>query len=462
MGPDQIGEATVETFSADFGEMATLQPQRFARLSLQIPQDADPLYTIRFLRSIAEVEPANVKDRPADWKPASVEEIEAIVQRFHGLRDHQEFAIALCWAVCKRGDGTWSDTTLERIVELATAHPDPPAGDYPAFRWQQPGGAEVARQQPDLLTSSINCVRGVAVEAVQSLLFYRRDKLDLLRPAVDALIADPHPAVRVAAIGLALPLWSVDKIDAVRVFLTACSHQDDAVLTSPHVANFFQYAILRYSESFGPLIRRMLGSPNREVARAGAAWVSVIWAHTAASRDEFDCCIRGHADFRRGVAEALAFAVASGCDNQEAASQLATLFNDPDENVRAQAARYFRCNDAFAQQVTPRLAESFVASPAMDDNIDDLLFGLEHQNGDLRPFVPPLLTAVDRFAGPLAGEARDIRTARPLHADMLAKVLLRLYDQSENDRPLRVRCLGAWDRLLSERVGFDILRHIDA
>ena len=45
---------------------------------------------------------------------------------------------------------------------------------------------------------------------------------------------------------------------------------------------------------------------------------------------------------------------------------------------------------------------------------------------------------------------------------MLAKLLLRLYDQSENDRPLRLRCLNAWDRLLSERVGFDILRHIDA
>jgi hypothetical protein len=69
---------------------------------------------------------------------------------------------------------------------------------------------------------------------------------------------------------------------------------------------------------------------------------------------------------------------------------------------------------------------------------------------------------VGRFAGPLAGEARDIRPARPLHADMLAKVLLRLYDYSENDRQLRLQCLDAWDRLLSARVGFDILRHIDA
>ena len=462
MGPDQIGETTVESFAADLGEMAALYPQRFARLALHIPQDADPLYAIRILRSIADTQPPNGKDRPTDWQPATVEEIEHLVRHFHALRDHQEFANALCWAVCKRGDGAWTDATLERIVQLATSHPDPPAGDYAVLRRHQTGGAAGAQQQPDLFLSSINSVRGVAAEAIQSLLVYRRDKLDLFRPAVDALIADPHPSVRVAAIGLALPLWNLDQGDAVRVFLTACSHRDDAVLQSPDVANFLRYAVLRHSESVGPLIRRMMGSANADVSRAGAAWVSVIWAHTAAWRDEFDRCAGGHADFRRGVAEALAFAVASGCDNQAAADRLATLFNDPDKNVRAQAARFFRCNDAFAQQVTPRLAESFVASPAMDDNIDDLLFGLEHQNGDLRPFASPLLTAVERFAGPLAIEARDIRTARPLHADMLAKLLLRLYDQSENDRPLRLRCLNAWDRLLSERVGFDILRHIDA
>ena len=413
MGPDQIGEASAKTFAADLGEMAALQPQRFARLAVQIPHDADPLYALRILRRIAETQPPNVKDRPTDWKPASVEEIENVVQHFQGLRDHPEFAMALCWAVDKRGDGTWSDATLARIVELAATHPDPPGGDFAAFRWRQPGGDQFAQQQPDLLTSSINCVRGVAAEALQSLLFYRRDKIDLFRPAIDALIADPHPAVRVAALGLALPLWNLDQRDAVRAFLTACSHRDDAVLKSPDLGQFFHYAILRHTESFGLLLRRMLGSPDADVARAGAAWVSVIWAHTGAWRDEFYGCIRGHAGFRRGAAEALAFAVACGCDNKEAPDQLAALFNDPDKDVRAQAARFFRCNDAFAQQVTPRLAESFAASPAMDDNIDDLLFGLEHQNGDLRPFVSPLLTAVGRFTGPLASDGATCEPPGP-------------------------------------------------
>ena len=54
------------------------------------------------------------------------------------------------------------------------------------------------------------------------------------------------------------------------------------------------------------------------------------------------------------------------------------------------------------------------------------------------------------------------RTRRPLDAGTLAKVLLRLYEQSEDDRPLRRRCLDAWDRLLAERIGLDVPKHLDA
>ena len=68
----------------------------------------------------------------------------------------------------------------------------------------------------------------------------------------------------------------------------------------------------------------------------------------------------------------------------------------------------------------------------------------------------------DRFAGPLATEARDRRTRRPLDAGVLAKVLLRLYEQSEHDRALRRRCLDAWDGLLREGIGYDVLHNIDA
>jgi hypothetical protein len=74
----------------------------------------------------------------------------------------------------------------------------------------------------------------------------------------------------------------------------------------------------------------------------------------------------------------------------------------------------------------------------------------------------PILATVDRLAGQSASDARDITTQHPLDAGKLSEVLLRLYEQSEADEPLRRQCLDAWDRMLSERIGYDVLRHIDA
>ena len=107
------------------------------------------------------------------------------------------------------------------------------------------------------------------------------------------------------------------------------------------------------------------------------------------------------------------------------------------------------------------LADAFLGSCASDDNVGDLLHGLECLARPLRPYAPAVCALADRFAGPLAAEARDHRTRRPLDAGLLAKVVLRLYEQSEHDRELRRHCLSAWESLLREGIGYNVLLNID-
>ena len=267
MGPDLLGEANVETFAADLGEMATLLPRRFARLAVRIPKDADPLYATRILSSLAKTEPPDGMDRPADWRPADIKEIEPVIEHFNHLRDDRNFATALCWCIEKRGDADWSDETLRCLVEIATTHPDPRLEEYTVSRGRRGCGAGEDERDPDLLSTSINCVRGVAAEAIQSVLFRRRDRLDFFRPAIVSLINDPHPAVRLAAIGLRSPCGNIELGGAVTAFLTACSHEDDRVLSSPDLNHFFRYTILRYMDEFYPLVGDMVESPIEEVAK---------------------------------------------------------------------------------------------------------------------------------------------------------------------------------------------------
>jgi hypothetical protein len=458
MGPDRVGEATVETFARDLGSMTRLEPRRFARLALAIPASTDPHYARALLQNLVDTEPPSNDRRPEEWQAATVGEIEAVANHFEQLKDDEEFATALCRAIMRRSTEPWSAGTYEWLARIAMTHPHPREGEYSVYS----GGKLDQPAEPDILGTSINCVRGAAAETILAILFTRREARETFARAIEALTHDPHPSVRVATVGLALPLFNIDRAAAVTTFLAACAHESDEVLRAHYVNEFLRYTILKYADDVGPLIERMVRSRVDDVARAGAGWVSVVWAHSGMWGERFARCRSGSAQIRQGIARALAIAVADECSNPDAKEKLWMLFDDPDKDVRASAASFFRSEDAFETAAARSLALRFVASAALDDNMGDLLMGLEHYAGKLKDYAEPVLAVADRLAGRLAPEARDYQTQRPLDADMLAKVLLRLYEQAEHEQELRGRCLDAWDNLMSQRIGVNAFREIDA
>ncbi len=461
MGPDRVGEATVAAFARDLGSMTKLNPRRFARLAVAIPKSADPHYARAILQNLADTQRPSDHKRPEEWQAATVEEIEAVVDHFRGLNDDEEFAKAFCWAIVGRSTEPWSVGTYEWLAGTAMRHPHPREGEYSVYASGKPDRSDWPGQ-PDILGTSINCVRGVAAEAIQAILFARRDARETFAPAVEALTRDPHPSVRVAAIGLALPLFNIDPEAAVATFLAACAHESDEVLRARYVNDFLRYTILRHVDAFGPLIERMMRSPVAEVVQAGGGWVAAVWAHSGMWEDRLERCLRGAAQLRQGVARALALAVANECSNPKATETLCALFNDPEKDVRAGAATFFASDGAFETATARSVAQRFSESTALDDNMDDLLMGLEHHAGSLGDYAHVVFAMADRLAGPLAAEARDHQTQRPSDAETLAKVLLRLYEQAEHEKEIRARCLDAWDSLISQRIGLEALRHMDA
>ncbi len=461
MGPGRVGETTVEAFARDLGSMTKREPGRFARLALAIPTSADPRYAREILQNLSDTQPSGDQKQREEWQAATVEEIEAVVDHFGELSEDREFATALCWAIVRRSTEPWSAQTYEWLVKIARTHPHPREGEYSVYSGGKPNRSN-SPGEPDVLSTAINCVRGAAAEAIQAILFVRRDAHATFGPAVEALTRDPHPSVRVAAIGLALPLFNIDRTTAVAAFLAACAHERDEVLRAHSLNEFLRYTILKHVDEFASLIERMVRSPVAEVAESGAGWVGAVWAHSEKWEDRLERCLAGSTELRKGLARALALAVADECSNPRAKEKLCSLFDDPEQDVRSAAASFFRSSGAFETGAAGSVARRFAESAALDDNMDDLLMGLEHHAGPLKDYAGAVFVIADRLSGPLAGDARDHQTQRPLDADMLAKVLLRLYEQAEHEQQLRGRCLDAWDRLLSQRIGLDALRHVDA
>ena len=202
LGPDVIGEVKPDTFAGDLANLARRQPQRFARLALKFPQDVDLRYARAVISQFGETDPPAANPQIGDWAPADVPLMEAVFERFAALFTERDMATAFCHVIRQRSGETWSNQTLQRLIDIAAHHPHPAAGEFTVFR-VSPSEEAHDEKNADVLATTLNCVRGAAASAIEALLWNEPQRLSVLQPAVDALIADQHPSVRIGAIASA-------------------------------------------------------------------------------------------------------------------------------------------------------------------------------------------------------------------------------------------------------------------
>lgn len=447
---DTVAESSVETFSRDLGVIAKRQPRRFVRLALKIPKDTSPCYLSEIMRALeATSPPEDATDQESvAWETVLASEIEAVFKhaRHHG---HPGLEHSLCTIVRNRPDAGWSDWILDEVCRLATSHPDPKPRELVFVKdWED-------RTVEDLETTAINYVRGPAAQAIRSLLFHDAGLLDRCRPAIEALIADPHPGVRIAATGICLAAWNVDRGLAVDWFLKICECDDDRILPSHIAVRFVNYAQEGFLNRLKPTITRMVNSEVDEVKEHGAARTTFIWLHSGELADLFAKCLSGSASHRKGVAMIVAHNVTDAKCGMKSREVLMQLLDDSEQQVREQALAVFRCDDVLECKDVEPLVTHYVSSKAFQDDPTEMLHSLDDYKGSLIPYRHTLFAICDALSGELATDSRSIATRIGHEADRIPTLLLRLYEQAQGKGLIDVqdRCLDTWDRLLESRVG---------
>ena len=452
LGPDVAGESSHRHFADDMREAARWQPGRFARLALRIPKDAYGGYLDAIMNALRQTEPpgpAELPVAPASWEPATASEIEAVLDHV-GYSEEAEQARSYCSLIAGHADADWSRGVLCRIIRYATEHPDPAPDEFHVYHVREDG-----EQVPDIGMSAINCVRGAAAWAIHKLLFEHPDLFELLRPAVEKLVDDPSPAVRVASVIACLPILNIDRDRAVELFLRACKMPDDRILATPYPGQFIAYTSIQHFARLGPLFDRMAHSPIPDVASAGASWATQVSLHAGVMEALVSECLRGAVPQRSGVARGAAYTLRHKKLVTKSASLLRVLMNDDSQEVRREAASAFWHRDVFNVDEAPSLCRDFALSPAFDENASQFLRGLNEHVGPLAPYAGALLAACGRFSGPRAQDTKDVSKRAWHEAGELTKLLLRSYQQAEDarDYDTQARCLDAFDEMLRSGVG---------
>jgi len=324
---------------------------------------------------------------------------------------------------------------LEILGQLATLSPDPEAelwrGDKDDIVYY---GGKIEGQ-------AINCVRGVAAEAIEQYFYEYPEKYDLVQEAIMAALGDNIIAVRSSVIGICSSLHHHKIVDGIETFIN-CIGTDLELTATRSARHCFNNFLVKGWDKLRPLVEGMINSDIDAIAIEGAILMGFAWLENLITKDEYNICIDGKEPHRIGVAKILVGNFKNEKFQGKCLKLFPQMFDDESEKVRQEVDDFVRhLKDDEFNLYEPTLT-AYLKSRAFQG--DDMLF----YSFERAVAVPPelLLIAADAMLSLNPDDLSDIRTAQPIGAETLSKLLLSAYNNTR-DTDLKKACLDRIDAL---------------
>ena len=423
------------SLSSQLRARTKVEPERFATLAaVEMPDDLPPQYSSAVLEALADV----------DRETVPLEMILAVIRRLHALPG-QPCGLAIGRAVRAIATEHVPPDIVGIVAFYATLDPDPSDDEWVKLESGEDYGLDRA------ITAGINSVRGVAAEAITSLLFADSKRIEQLGDAIESLVRDPVLAVRALAVRSLLAILHDDEPRSIELFKILCSGADP-ILGTQYVEEYLHWGVYRSYESVRSTLLGTLKSPEPSARQAAARQICLAALQDGESREAAmaDAALVEDGDSEMRAAAAQIYA--QNCGQPDVAEQciagVSRFFDDPEERVRRAVARCFHELEADRLSEHGDLIEAFSTSEAFAGEPSALLYRLSEMRG---PLPPSVCSLAERSVDAWGPEAADISTSLSAVGNRLSKLIVRFYAQTTEDGQ-RERALDAIDRMLE--VGF--------
>jgi hypothetical protein len=408
-----------------FGHFAEKEPERFVKLALRLPKDANASYFMNLLYVLKKVSVA--PELKLD-----------VVRRVVPLNDDSctKAAVDVLGSI---GVCPLPDDMVTFVTNLATRHPDPERDS-----WED----ESPPRPRDILGHGINTVRGHAARALHNLIWSDRRHLEVFLSTVQQMVNDKTLSVRACVAATLHAVARHDSNTAIHLFaqLTAT---DDRLFATEYAERFVSIGLREHFDRFRDQIERMLHSAEPNVKQAGGRLACLARLYHHRANDLSETALNGAASMRLGGAGVAERNLVYPDCKQWCEAALRKLFKDDNAQVRKKAAKCFwrlwKNPDAPLTNFNSLIIEflhsqSFIEHPAM------LLHALE----DTRQQIPETtLEVCEEFVRRCAAQARDISTSIAADERTVGTLVFRSYAQFAEPR-LRLRALSLIDAMCEE------------
>ena len=376
-------------------------PMRFSSLSHRIPDNANPAYFEAILKGITD----------ADLDKDVVVEVCMRCHRIPG----QPLARWITRPLCRLSAYSLPNEALGMVAWYATEHPDPESVRSSSHRQFDHDG--------------LNSVRGAAALSVASLIFRNPEHFSFFTPYLEKMVNDPSDAVRASVAEVLIFVLDHDRDLAVNLFIEMCD-TDDGLLATRFVENFLKFSTPTHFTHLAPILRRMLGSQEEEVATAGARWICYASLGVQAADSLASGCITGTKPHRLGAAGVFASNLKDSEHKAVCEERLAELFSDPDPEVRRAAADCFLGFEGRDLGNYQDLIKDFIPSPAFESEHDPFFWALEESSADMNDII---LMASERVFGLMGESTGDVRTAAAGTSSSISSLIIRVLENPKSD-----------------------------
>ncbi len=400
------------------------EPERFARLALQFPDDTATCYYMNVLYGLREA------DISSDLKLD-------VVRLVFGIEEEACLRPALDVL------GSINDVMLPEnaiaFIKRAVQNSDPEVEI-----WDQ----ETPYYGGNMLDHGINTVRGDAAEAIRNLISENEIYIDVFREELERLASDSSLAVRSVAASTIHVIYIHNQEYALQL-LDKLITADDRLLTSNYLVRFLRVLLRAQIAFMRPLIQRMLASTNEKTRDEGGVLACLARLYHESANDLAETALAGDEKTRLGAAEVAQANILHPECREWCEQTLPRLFNDESNEVRQKAAHCFW--HLWQSPETPltdfeNLIGVFLKSPAFITDSSMLVHALT----DSRQRLPTLtLDICEEFVNRCSDEARDIRTSRAADETYIGKLVFTAYEQLEGETS-QIRALDLIDAMCLE------------
>ena len=405
------------------------EPERFAKLVMEFPDDANPWYFEAVLRGIND---ANL----------DLETVVRVCERCHRI-EGRPLGRDICEPIAGRAKDDVPPEAFDLVAWYATEDSDPQQESWRTQVTPQITPEAEYYYAGDILTNGINTSRGRAAQAVARLVEGDHQRTAYFQPALEKMVQDPSIAVRSCVAQVLIAVLRFDRDLAVELFRKLCS-TEDSLLHTPYIERFMYFALHTHFQELVPILERMVNSGIPHVASAGARQACLAALDLPEASALAGICLSGSESQRVGAAQVMSANIKVATCRPFCEDALVSLFNDPSEKVRAEAANCFRRFEGNDLAAYEHLIGQFVLSDGFPQNRFCLLMALEHTTAKLPQAT---LSACKRFIDVAGLAAGDISTREAGDAGFVIKLTLRAYQQS-SDESIRARSLDLVDKLM--------------